>query len=219
MIKERPKKLLSTNSKIEKSLKEFLGLYETTILQLLPSKYVCHNYKLCISKCLAFKGLAKVYPKTIIKARKAKTDYFIEDTEKFIAQLIREIKNQVKRAKKKGRKAVVRLNGYTDIDYSKFGIFELFPDVQFYDYCADYERVLNNKYENLHYTFSYKGNNLEQAFDLLKKGINVAVIDISENQFFNGIAEDYDFNHIDGDAHDFRWLDNPHSIIWLKEKK
>lgn len=209
-----PKKLLSTNSKIDKSLKEFLGLYEASILQLLPSKYVCVNYKECIKNCLAFKGLAKVYPKTIIKARKAKTDYFIADTDLFIEHLKREIKNQVKRAQKKGKKAIVRLNGYTDIDYSKFGIFELYPEVQFYDYSADYEKVLNNKYDNLHFTFSYKGNNLDQALDLLKKGINIAVIDIPENQFFN----EYEVNHIDGDKQDFRFLDKPNSIVWLKEK-
>jgi len=205
-------KLLGTNSKIDKSLKVYPE-YEASILQLLPNKHLCVNYKLCIKTCLAFKGLAKVYP-SVIKSRKAKSEYFVNDTDTFIKQLIREIKNQEKRALKKNKKAVVRLNGFTDIDYEKFGIFKLFPNVQFYDYSADYERVLNNNNPNLHYTFSYKGNNLKECIELLKNDVSIAVIDIPENQFFN----DYDVEHIDGDKHDFRFKHGK-AIVWLSEKK
>ena len=205
-------KLLTTNSKIDKSLKVYPE-YEASILQLLPNKHLCVNYKLCIKTCLAFKGLAKVYP-SVIKSRKAKSEYFVNDTDTFIKQLIREIKNQEKRALKKNKKAVVRLNGFTDIDYEKFGIFKLFPNVQFYDYSADYERVLNNNNPNLHYTFSYKGNNLKECIELLKNDVSIAVIDIPENQFFN----DYDVEHIDGDKHDFRFKHGK-AIVWLSEKK
>jgi len=205
-------KLLGTNSKIDKSLKVYPE-YEASILQLLPNKHLCVNYKLCIKTCLAFKGLAKVYP-SVIKSRKAKSEYFVNDTDTFIKQLIREIKNQEKRALKKNKKAIVRLNGFTDIDYEKFGIFKLFPNVQFYDYSADYERVLNNNNPNLHYTFSYKGNNLRECLELLKKDISIAVIDIPENQFFN----DYEVEHIDGDKHDFRFKHGK-AIVWLSEKK
>jgi len=207
-----PKKLLSTNSKIEKSLKEY-EFYIATILQLLPSKYLCVNYKECIKNCLAFKGMAKVYP-SVIKSRKAKSDYFRANPELFIEHLKKEIKLQYKRAIKKHKKSVVRLNGFTDIDYSKHGIFELYPETQFYDYSADYKKVLNNKHNNLHYTFSYKGNNLLECVDLLKRGVNIAVIDIPENQFFN----DWQVNHIEGDKHDFRFLDQKNSIVWLSEK-
>ena len=205
-------KLLGTNSKIDKSLKVYPE-YEASILQLLPNKHLCVNYKLCIKTCLAFKGLAKVYP-SVIKSRKAKSEYFVNDTDTFIKQLIREIKNQEKRALKKNKKPVVRLNGFTDIDYDKYGIFKLFPNVQFYDYSADYERVLNNNNPNLHYTFSYKGNNLKECIELLKNDVSIAVIDISENQFFN----DYEVEHIDGDKHDFRFKHGK-AIVWLSEKK
>ena len=205
-------KLLGTNSKIDKSLKVYPE-YEASILQLLPNKHLCVNYKLCIKTCLAFKGLAKVYP-SVIKSRKAKSEYFVNDTDNFIKQLIREIKNQEKRALKKNKKAVVRLNGFTDINYDKYGIFKLFPNVQFYDYSADYERVLNNNNPNLHYTFSYKGINLKECIELLKNDVSIAVIDISENQFFN----DYEVEHIDGDKHDFRFKHGK-AIVWLSEKK
>ncbi len=205
-------KLLGTNSKIDKSLKIYPE-YEASILQLLPNKHLCVNYKLCIKTCLAFKGLAKVYP-SVIKSRKAKSEYFVNDTDTFIKQLIKEIGNQEKRALKKNKKAVVRLNGFTDIDYEKFGIFKLFPNVQFYDYSADYECVLNNNNPNLHYTFSYKGNNLKECIELLKNDVSIAVIDMPENQFFN----DYDVEHIDGDKHDFRFKHGK-AIVWLSEKK
>jgi hypothetical protein len=205
-------KLLGTNSKIDKSLKVYPE-YEASILQLLPNKHLCVNYKLCIKTCLAFKGLAKVYP-SVIKSRKAKSEYFVNDTDTFIKQLIREIKNQEKRALKKNKKPVVRLNGFTDIDYDKYGIFKLFPNVQFYDYSADYERVLNNNNPNLHYTFSYKGNNLKECLELLKNDVSIAVIDVPENQFFNK----YDIEHIDGDKHDFRFKHGK-AIVWLSEKK
>ena len=204
--------LLGTNSKIDKSLKIYPE-YEASILQLLPNKHLCVNYKLCIKTCLAFKGLAKVYP-SVIKSRKAKSEYFVNDTDTFIKQLIKEIGNQEKRALKKNKKAVVRLNGFTDIDYEKFGIFKLFPNVQFYDYSADYERILNNNNPNLHYTFSYKGNNLKECIELLKNDVSIAVIDMPENQFFN----DYDVEHIDGDKHDFRFKHGK-AIVWLSEKK
>ena len=206
-------KLLTTNTKIDKSMKVFEKDYGT-ILQLLPSKNVCVNYKNCIKNCLAFKGMAKVY-KSVTKSRKAKTDYFTNDNDGFIKQLKKEIGLQEKRALKKGKKPVVRLNGFTDINFNKYGIFELFPKVQFYDYSADYEKVSNNKHKNLHFTFSYKGNNLVESMDLLKKGVNIAVIDTKENQFFN----DQEVNHIDGDKHDFRYKDEKNSIVWLSEKK
>ena len=205
-------KLLGTNSKIDKSLKVYPE-YEASILQLLPNKHLCVNYKLCIKTCLAFKGLAKVYP-SVIKSRKAKSEYFVNDTDTFIKQLIREIKNQEKRALKKNKKPVVRLNGFTDIDYDKYGIFKLFPNVQFYDYSADYERVLNNNNTNLHYTFSYKGNNLKECIELLKNDVSIAVIDVPENQFFNK----YNIEHVDGDKHDFRFKHGK-AIVWLSEKK
>ena len=80
-------KLLGTNSKIDKSLKVYPE-YEASILQLLPNKHFCVNYKLCIKDCLAFKGLAKVYP-SIIKSRKAKSEYFINDNKNFIKQVIK----------------------------------------------------------------------------------------------------------------------------------
>ena len=213
-------KLLTSNTKIEKSTTAFPD-YEATILQMLPGKGVCVNYKDCLSDCLAFTGFAKIFG-SVNKSRKAKKDYFLKDYENFMIQLIKEVKNQEKRANKKGKRAVIRLNGFTDIDWSKcikrygdLNIFQLFPSVIFYDYSADYNKVQTNRQANYHLTFSYKGNNMDECINLLKIGVNIAVIDTPENRdtWFNKMPA------IQGDAHDFRFLDSDASIVWLSFKK
>jgi len=211
-------KLLTSNTKIDKSMKLYPE-YEASILQMLPGKGVCVNYKNCIKECLAFTGFSKVY-KTVNQARQRRKDLFTDNLELFKKQLVKEIRNQVKRAIKKGRKAVIRLNGFTDIDWNKpeyyiegFTVFELFPEVIFYDYTADANKVINNEHSNYHLTFSYKGNNEHEAKALFSEfGINTAVIDLPENNQFKSIRS------IQGDTHDFRFLDNPASIVWLTFK-
>ena len=213
-------KLLTSNSKIDKSLKVHPE-YEATILQMLPGKGICVNYKECIKTCLAFKGFAKIYT-SVTKSRKAKKDYFLTQHSTFMKQLVKEIALQEKRANKKGKTAVVRLNGFTDIDwvkqefdYTGRNIFNSFPNVIFYDYTADYDKVLANRQDNYHLTFSYKGNNADECAKLLKRGINIAIIDTLENRdtWFNKLPS------IQGDTHDFRFLDGDNSIVWLTEKK
>ena len=215
-------KLLTTNSKIDKSMKAFPE-YEASILQMLPRKGICENYKECIKNCLAFKGLAKVYP-SITKSRKAKTDFFLTQHSAFMKQLVKEISNQVKRAHKKGKIPCVRLNGFSDIDWVKQefdftgrNIFNTFPNVIFWDYTADFNKVLENRSPNYYLTFSYKGNNLADCAKLhLTNKANVAVIDTPKNR--------ETFKHtgqvpVEGDTHDFRFLDGDLSIVWLSEKK
>ena len=65
-------KLLTTNTKIDKSMKLYPE-YEASILQMLPGKGVCVNYKNCIKECLAFTGVSKVY-KTGNQARQRRKD-------------------------------------------------------------------------------------------------------------------------------------------------
>ena len=216
-------KLLTTNSKIDKSLK-IHPEYEATILQMLPGKGICVNYKECISDCLAFKGFAKIYP-SVTKSRKAKKDYFVNDQAGFLKQLNHEIYLQVKRAKKKGKTPVVRLNGFTDINWDSISnLIDRWSDfgpnndsVIFYDYTADFNKVLSNRHPNYHLTFSYKGNNMKECAKLAASNkANIAAIDTPENRTnfaFNGLSA------IDGDKHDFRFLDADNSIVWLSFKK
>lgn len=211
-------KLLTSNTKIDKSMKLYPE-YEATILQLAPGKGVCVNYSKCIKTCLFFTGFGKF--NSVQRGRINRTKYLQGDTQGFLKQLTREIRNQVKRAIKKNRTAVIRLNGFSDIDWSKseyfvegFCLFELFPEVIFYDYSADYNKCLTNEFDNYHLTFSYKGNNLKEAKSLFQeRGINTAIIEIPENDQFKTIRS------IQGDAHDFRFLDKKGSIVWLSFKE
>ena len=176
-------KLLTSNTKIDKSMKLFPE-YEATILQLAPGKGVCVNYSNCIKTCLFFTGFGKF--SNVQRGRINRTKYLQTDIQGFLKQLTREIRNQVKRAIKKNKTAVIRLNGFSDIDWSKpeyfvegFCLFDLFPEVIFYDYTADYDKSLNNEFNNYHLTFSYKGNNLKEANSLLvDRCISIAAIDL-----------------------------------------
>ena len=211
-------KLLTSNTKIDKSMKLFPE-YEATILQLAPGKGVCVNYSNCIKTCLFFTGFGKF--SNVQRGRINRTKYLQTDTQGFLKQLTREIRNQVKRAIKKNRTAVIRLNGFSDIDWSKpeyfvegFCLFELFPEVIFYDYTADYDKALNNEFSNYHLTFSYKGNNLQESKNLFAEfGINTAVVDLPENSHLKGVKS------LQGDTHDFRFLDQKASIVWLSFKE
>jgi hypothetical protein len=63
-------------------------------------------------------------------------------------------------------------------------------------------------------TFSYKGNNLLESEGLFgQMGTNIAVVDNPENRAKFGTKS------IDGDKHDFRFLDDKASIVWLSFKK
>jgi hypothetical protein len=216
-------KLLTTNAKIDKSIKFFNNEYEATILQMIPGKGVCVDYSRCLSKCLAFTGFAKIW-KSVNVARQKRKDLFVDNIDLFKTYILKEINNQVKRAAKKNRVAVIRLNGFTDINWALIlfngkTLFELFPDVIFYDYTADFDKAKNNRIANYHLTFSFKsdkhGNNSAACHEMIRRGMSVAVIDTPENRdkWFNGLPG------INGDQHDFRFLDNDSSIVWLTFKK
>ena len=211
-------KLLTSNTKIDKSMKLFPE-YEATILQLAPGKGVCVNYSNCIKTCLFFTGFGKF--SNVQRGRINRTKYLQTDIQGFLKQLTREIRNQVKRAIKKNKTAVIRLNGFSDIDWSKpeyfvegFCLFDLFPEVIFYDYTADYDKALNNEFNNYHLTFSYKGNNLKEANSLLvERCMSIAAIDVPENKHLKAMRD------LQGDVHDFRFLDQKASIVWLSFKE
>ena len=92
-------KLLTSNTKIDKSMK-IHPEYEGTILQMLPGKGVCVNYKGCIKTCLAFTGFAKIY-KSVNKARQQRKDLFVNHPGEFRTQINKEMHNLIKRAVKR----------------------------------------------------------------------------------------------------------------------
>lgn len=189
---------------------------------------VCsHSTPECRLGCLATSGHAGMELKAgkstrIQDARIKKTRLFYEQPEFFMQWLIAEIKVAQAKAKKDGFFFSVRLNGTSDIDWVNVringqNIFEIFPDILFYDYTKN-PLKFNNKPSNYHLTLSYTGRNWNVCKALLQKGVNVAVVFNvkSEKQLPTQFAG---YQTINGDLTDYRISDAKGIIVALKWKR
>jgi len=212
-------KLLSKNTKTEKSLKE--GVM-TFALQLAPSTLsgheTCPKASLgCKLACLNTSGMG-IYS-NVQAARIKKTKLFFNDRKTFMEILVKEIQAGIRKANKEGYQPAFRLNTTSDLPFEKIrvtidnkeyrNVMEAFPDVQFYDYTA----IPNRKVpDNYHLTFSRKESNDIDVRTAIKNGLNVAVV-------FDKLPETYlGRKVIDGDVTDIRFKDENNSIIGLKAK-
>ena len=146
-----------------------------------------------------------------------KTRWFIQERDTFMEQLKKEITNFIKNATKKGFIPCIRLNGTSDISWETTGIFEQFPQVQFYDYTKIYKRALkfvNGQYpSNYHLTYSLNEDNYQEAFDILLKGGNISAV------FRNELPETYKgYRVINADETDLRFTDDNNIIAGLMAK-
>ena len=236
----KPRALLTTgNPKVAKG--EGYG-YLTAILHLAPHTLSGHNVcpmatAECSAMCLESAGRGGIYAKadtrtltvadgrrirtnTIRRARIARTLFMFDDTDAFFAQLAREIRAHVRRAHRYGLTPAVRLNGTSDIRWEDIptgqggNIFQVFPDVQFYDYTKIPGRHLPFNYR---LTFSFSGHNLDASLATLASGGTVAVV-------FNTRKGQplprywYGYSVIDGDVSDLRFLDPKFSVVGLRAK-
>lgn len=180
----------------------------------------------CLAACLHTAG-NPVYMGAKEKARLARKKLYFENREIFMILLYAEVAAHVKRAARKGMFCGVRLNATSDIAYEtvKFAngqnIFQVFPDVLFYDYTAipkRIEKMLNGTLPgNYHLTFSAKENNEEKALELLARGATVAMV--FDTKRGKALPESYKgFPVIDADVHDFRPNDPQGHIAGLRAK-
>lgn len=218
-------KLLSTgNPKLLKGEKQG---YLSFILHLAPAnlsgKEVCPKRTAgCTAACLNTAGRGGMFKKgettnVIQQARIRKTKMFFEQRDKFMADLIKDIKLGIKQAEKKNMVPCFRLNGTSDLSWEKYevadgkNIFQMFPDVQFYDYT----KVLGRKtgdIKNYHLTFSNADGNLNDVIAAKHAGLNIAVV-------FNQLPNRYLGREvINGDDTDLRFLDPKGVIVGLKAK-
>ena len=214
--------LLTTNN--AKTIKgEKLG-YMTYILYMSPftanSKgiNVCsHASKGCADSCLVGSGNGGMF-EGVKQSRVNKTEYFLRDRVTFLHQVKDEIAKAIK--KNEGKAIVtIRLNGTSDLPYEKYkvfegkNIFELYPNVQFYDYTKNYLRFDKELPTNYHLTFSRSETNNDKAMELLERGFNVAMV-------FDKVPTEYKgFKVINADEDDLRFLDEKNVICGLKYKK
>jgi hypothetical protein len=157
----------------------------------------------CRENCLFFSGRGQML--SIKQARINKSIFFLQNRDKFTAQLKAELGAFEKKCKKIGKLPAVRLNGTTDLILERIfpNLFNEFSNIQFYDYTKVYSRLLKPIAPNYHLTFSLHEDNLEQAkLVLANKLANVAVVfrPNMPNSFLNSEV-------LDGNSHDLRFLD------------
>ena len=206
-------KLLTTkNYKTEKGLA--FG-YSTAILHLAPftlsGKNVCPKASNgCAKACLNTSGHGRYA--MVQNARKNRTLRFFNDKTQFELDLIADIKTVVRRAGKNGLIPTVRINGTSDLPTLAIKTAKLFPDVQFYDYTKIAKTFEKELPKNYHLTFSRSETNEGECLELLKKGVNVAMVFKSMPKTYKG------FEVVSGDDSDLRFLDKKGVIVGLSAK-
>lgn len=215
-------KLLTKNN--FKTVKgEKLG-YTTYILYMSPftdnSKGInlcSHASAGCAASCLFKSGFGGMYER-VQAGRRNKTEWFLGNRNEFMNALVGEITNIVRLHSKDGaNKFAIRLNGTSDIRWEKIkiqgkNVFELFPEVQFYDYTKNHIRLRDVLPSNYHLTFSRSETNGDKVMEVLKAGFNVAMV-------FDKLPESYmGYPVIVGDETDLRFLDKKNVIVGLTYK-
>lgn len=149
-------------------------------------------------------------------ARVARTVFFLRNRHDFLEQLRDEIWLLEQRAKKRGLRAAVRLNGTSDLPWEKIyllcgkTLMEEFPKVKFYDYTKSRERARKQPYP---LTYSRSENDRPSDLSvLLSQGINVAIV-------FKEVPKKW-MGHrvVDGDKHDLRFKDPKGVVVGLRAK-
>lgn len=181
----------------------------------------------CRAACLNTAGRGQM---TVVQdARIAKTQKYLADRDAFVSELAHEILALNKKAARYGKTAAVRLNGTSDIMWATIpvewrgivypNLMTAFPDVQFYDYTkipvANHFRSVGGREfwpVNYDLTFSLSENNDKHAVAALAAGFRVAAVLDSLPDVWGG------YPVVNGDEHDFRFLDPAGVIVGLKAK-
>ncbi len=169
----------------------------------------------CIKDCLDHAGMGKFA--NVQAARIKKTALYFDDRPLFMEILKRELGNLIVRSNGKGKKPVARLDGTSDLGLAMKTHSE-FPEILHYDYTKvfpRYMRWLRSKPSNYHLTFSLGAGNKDEALEVLKSGGNVAVV-FRAKPLRKGTKPNIDhalpaewegYDVLDGDKHDFRFMD------------
>ena len=209
----------TAQAKMAKSAKS--GKYLPYILHLAP--YTLSGHQTCPKAtagcsvaCLNTAGMGVF--SNVQKARIEKTKQFFNNRAQFLDKLVREISAAERKAIRENKQLTVRLNGTSDLQWEVYKafdgktIFEVFPDVIFYDYTKIAKRS-PNPFPNYSLTFSAADGNDDDVMVALEKGMNVAVVFRDElPSTWNGRTV------IDGDTDDLRFLDPSGVVVGLRAK-
>jgi hypothetical protein len=200
--------------------------YLSAIMHLSPiNTRICpyQDIAKCKEACLNTAGRGGIFKKgettnTIQEARKRKTNLFLNDRDTFMSLLVKDIQAFVRKCERLDKKPCIRLNGTSDIQWELIpidnyaNIFEMFSDVQFYDYTKIPTRKVSS-IKNYHLTWSYSQANDKYARLFEQVPYNKAVV------FNGGLPSIFKgMKVIDGDTTDMRFLDKANRVIGLKAK-
>jgi hypothetical protein len=225
-----PEKLLGIDTNAKTIKGEKYGI-KTAILYLMPAMQsgvqLCAMAKAagCEKACLFKAGRGAM--SNVMLSRLRKTLYFNQYRELFMNQLHNELIRERAKAKRKGYKLIVRLNGTSDIRFENIpvsgysNIMQALPDIQYYDYTKLANR--KNVPANYDLTFSYSG--LPAYAPYVAKAVangeriavvfrNKAIVDamLANGETFLGLPV------IDGDNSDIRHLEPKGVIVALYAK-
>jgi len=215
--------LLSAGStKIDKSNK-IQDKYFSRIMYLAPDDLADGKNTLCpfakIAKCneacLNTAGMGIF--SNVQQARIRKSLLFLNDQQEFMRLLVKDANTFLRECIRLDKKPALRLNGTSDIQWEYIKVegknmFELFPQIQFYDYTKIPTRKVGH-IPNYHLTWSYSEANDKYAtlFDKVSNNIAVVFRDVLP-KVFKGLRV------IDGDKHDMRFLDETQVVVGLVAK-
>jgi len=198
--------------------------YMTGVLYLAP--YNLSGYNTCamaeIAECHVpcLNSAGRGAFNSVQAARIKKTKLFFEDRDAFFALLIPSIRSLIRKASAANLIPLCRPNGTSDIRWENVSftyegvhynnIFEMFPDLQFYDYTKIPNRVTAH-IPNYDLTFSYSGVVGFQPYvkRATKQGYRIAVVFRKREDI---PAEFLGTTCVDGDDSDLRHED-PHGVV------
>jgi hypothetical protein len=241
--------LTLANPKIIKGLEHG---YATAILHLAPANYsghtVCKRFSQCSTTCLYHQGRG-IMP-NVQKARIRRTRELMENREEAMSEIVLELRKIQKKLNKLNYslpfaysdapdiKLACRLNGLSDLTWETMRIhdnavgndegetiFDIFPDVQFYDYTKytyGTRPAWKNMPANYHLTFSFDGRELDvdNAKEVLGHGHNVMVVHNKENYKHASISNSriWGYPTHDAEEHDLRFTD-PRPVVLVGREK
>jgi hypothetical protein len=224
-----PEKLLGidTNAKTIKGEKYNI---KTAILYLMPAKQggtqLCPMAAIagCEKACLFTAGRGAM--NSVMLSRLRKTLYFNQYRDLFMNQLHNELIRERAKAKRRGYKLIVRLNGTSDIRWENIAvggyanIMQALPDITYYDYTKLANRRVPANYD---LTFSYSGapDYAPYVAKAVANGERIAVVfrnrAIVEAMLANGETF-LGLPVVDGDNTDIRHLDPKGAVVALYAK-
>lgn len=225
-----PEKLLGIDTNAKTIKGEKYGI-KTGILYLMPAKQsgaqLCPMAAIagCEKACLFTAGRGAM--SNVMLSRLRKTLYFNQYREQFMHQLHNELIRERARAKRKGYKLIVRLNGTSDIRWENIpvsgyaNIMQALPDIQFYDYT----KIANRRHIPANYdlTFSYSGvaDYAPYVAKAVANGDRIAVV-FRDRAIVNAMLANGDtflgLPVVDGDNTDIRHLDPKGAVVALYAK-